>query len=647
MSESTPIQRKHPPDRPAGDLVVALPCPTGDEGVAEGAIVPVVQERAIVLGSEATRGKFQKTEGGFTGGVSMQPPAVAAIGEKVGSSDPLTDQRQKTPMSYKEAVKPNKASTCSEEDNWMEDDWDGSLIVSNVEAMKHGVTISESERGVSITFSEEERRRLTKKWHTTLIIKLMGSSLGYMHLKRRLQALWKLQGRMDLSCIGNGYLLATFYSKEDYYFALEGGPWVIQNHYLTVQTWKSNFNPWSEQIRKLAIWVRLPGLPVDYYDRKFFYTLGNMIGKAIKVDEMTLTKARTLYARMCVEVDLDAPLLPSYSVDGNALKIEYEGLHLICFHCGRFGHNLDTCPSKRKQEETAVKDHSATEGERGHAGEHSGRGEHTPEKFGEWMVARDSRKGKKGISFSEKAAQGQRAGQGQRRGEVADNVKPGTSRFGVLEVDEVEMAPVLDSVPSRVPLSDISNKETENRGSGGPMRRKSKKKKSEGMLSAEVTRGTTGGQVKPGHKARKGGQIPKGVTEWSLLREPTIVTLGQGQAPTQAQTTLAGGELGIFTKPLGEPSVTKEAEIEMDLGNARDRLAMVVCSPPKIPSSSASAFTADDQTASVASDPPDPGLESSLMKIEDVERLMGLEDAYLGVGLGAEMSKSAGSGHPC
>ena len=57
-----------------------------------------------------------------------------------------------------------------------------------------------------------------------------------------------------------------------------------------------------------------------------------------------------MYARMCVEVDLNAPLLPSYSVDGHNLKIEYEGLHLICFSCGIFGHSQEFCPSRRAQE---------------------------------------------------------------------------------------------------------------------------------------------------------------------------------------------------------------------------------------------------------------------------------------------------------
>ena len=57
-----------------------------------------------------------------------------------------------------------------------------------------------------------------------------------------------------------------------------------------------------------------------------------------------------MFARMCVEIDLESPLIPSYNVDGNSLRIEYEGLHLICFHCGKFGHAIEQCPVKRAQE---------------------------------------------------------------------------------------------------------------------------------------------------------------------------------------------------------------------------------------------------------------------------------------------------------
>lgn len=44
---------------------------------------------------------------------------------------------------------------------------------------------------------------------------------------------------------------------------------------------------------------------------------------------------------MCVEVDLTKKLVPAIKVRGLTLKVEYEGLHLVCFSCGRYGHRQE------------------------------------------------------------------------------------------------------------------------------------------------------------------------------------------------------------------------------------------------------------------------------------------------------------------
>lgn len=46
--------------------------------------------------------------------------------------------------------------------------------------------------------------------------------------------------------------------------------------------------------------------------------------EAVKPKTAKEQGARKMYARMCVEVDLNAPLLSSYTIDGNQPKIEYE-----------------------------------------------------------------------------------------------------------------------------------------------------------------------------------------------------------------------------------------------------------------------------------------------------------------------------------
>lgn len=154
-----------------------------------------------------------------------------------------------------------------------------------------------------------------------------------------------------------------------------------------------------------------------------------------------------MYARMCVEINLNAPLLPAYTIDGNPLKIEYEGLHLICFKCGRFGHMENHCPRGAAQGIGGVPPPSGTSPA---AGVPQGK---TPAEnsgiYGGWMVAQDPRRGRKGPAKESTKKD-------TRQPEKGPNLT-GASRFAVLEVsgdvDEVQEAPA----NPRHPLANISN----------------------------------------------------------------------------------------------------------------------------------------------------------------------------------------------
>ncbi|RYR57473.1 hypothetical protein Ahy_A05g023204 isoform D [Arachis hypogaea] len=69
----------------------------------------------------------------------------------------------------------------------------------------------------------------------------------------------------------------------------------------------------------------------------------------LKVDEHTSIHSRGKFARICMEVDLRKKLVTSFSTLGKYFRLEYEGLHLICFNCGRYGHKHDGCPKKIKE----------------------------------------------------------------------------------------------------------------------------------------------------------------------------------------------------------------------------------------------------------------------------------------------------------
>lgn len=58
-----------------------------------------------------------------------------------------------------------------------------------------------------------------------------------------MEQLWNAKGSISLADLGNEYYLARFINEEDYDRALLGGPWLIVDHYLTVQQWRPNFDP--------------------------------------------------------------------------------------------------------------------------------------------------------------------------------------------------------------------------------------------------------------------------------------------------------------------------------------------------------------------------------------------------------------------
>lgn len=85
------------------------------------------------------------------------------------------------------------------------------------------------------------------------------------------------------------------------------------------------------------------GLPIEYYDQCVLTFIGNRIGKAIKVYKNTLSRERGKYSRLCIQVDLTKPLLAMFAIKGRHFKVEYEGLHLIFLHCGKYGHTYEGC----------------------------------------------------------------------------------------------------------------------------------------------------------------------------------------------------------------------------------------------------------------------------------------------------------------
>lgn len=101
-------------------------------------------------------------------------------------------------------------------------------------------------------------------------------------------------------------------------------------------------NPFLNEIN-IAVWVRIIGLPLRYYTNFTMRKIGKLLGTVVKVDKLNLAQSRGQFGRICVEIDL-----PHVEVEDNVYSVVHEGIFMICFNCGCFGHVKACCLYQKK-----------------------------------------------------------------------------------------------------------------------------------------------------------------------------------------------------------------------------------------------------------------------------------------------------------
>lgn len=205
-----------------------------------------------------------------------------------------------------------------------------------------------------VPISLEEYEEWCRPWKFSLVVKLLGKRIGFKWMNQRLHHLWARNGEIKVIDLTDDYFLIRFNSEKDYHFALFEGPWMIADHYLLVQRWRPMFRADDSQVRKIAVWVRIPKLSAELYNNTFLWRAGSLLGTMLKIDMNTSAHSRGKFARICIEVDLNRQLVPTFTALGEEHIVEYEGLHSICFSCGRYGHKSENCVETKLKDSTPV-----------------------------------------------------------------------------------------------------------------------------------------------------------------------------------------------------------------------------------------------------------------------------------------------------
>ena len=192
------------------------------------------------------------------------------------------------------------------------------------------------------------------------------------------------------------------------------GSWFIGDHFLSIRPWEPFFKPSSANVALIAVWIRLYELPIELYEAEVLKEIVESIGKVLRIDSHTAMEARGKYARVCIQIDVNKPLVNTICIGRFEQTMSYEGIHSLCFSCGRLGHRVEGCPyTIRKEKEPLnpleeVQDTGSDTARDGHVAQSSSpvhsvvdSGEATKEdgSYRPWMVVSKRTYGRKGTTL--------------------------------------------------------------------------------------------------------------------------------------------------------------------------------------------------------------------------------------------------------
>ena len=133
-----------------------------------------------------------------------------------------------------------------------------------------------------------------------MIVQVFGRTVGYSYLTFKMNELWKPAAKMDYVDLARDFFLIWFSCVDDFDKVLKGGPWFIGGNFLAIRPWEPYFKAFKAKLTFVAVWVRFPELPIEFYDRAILKEIGSAIGPVLRIDAYTAFSLRGSYARLCV-----------------------------------------------------------------------------------------------------------------------------------------------------------------------------------------------------------------------------------------------------------------------------------------------------------------------------------------------------------
>lgn len=190
-------------------------------------------------------------------------------------------------------------------------------------------------------------------WRFSLIGRLDLKGVNFQDVKDNLEHQWQLgQGRVQFVPMNRVFFIIKLQSQADKDKLLNAEAWFFDHQKLNLIEWFPGFDTDKQRTSHASVWVKFPGLPVEFWIEKTLLAMAKSLGTPIVVDRRTLAHEYGHFTPVLVDINFVEPATDAIHVIVGGLDfwqpVEIQKKPKFCSHCKIIEHNDQECKKQPK-----------------------------------------------------------------------------------------------------------------------------------------------------------------------------------------------------------------------------------------------------------------------------------------------------------
>ncbi|XP_062103623.1 uncharacterized protein LOC133814711 [Humulus lupulus] len=209
-------------------------------------------------------------------------------------------------------------------------------------------------------------------WNSAVVCVVLGANPPFAVFEGFIKRMWGNLGIEKIARLNASHTLVKFRDEVTRDLVLENGVLHFDRKPVIVRPWTTDLDH-LRLVKSVPVWVRLPGLGLQYWGTKCLSALVSTLRRPILVDKVTKDRSMMQFSRALVEIDIADEILKSIQFMneiGQLMEqlVEFEWLPTQCKNCKVFGHTMSLC-NRKKEEVWKQKEPKAGEVKQGSSSE--------------------------------------------------------------------------------------------------------------------------------------------------------------------------------------------------------------------------------------------------------------------------------------